>query len=92
MAYDALYDGTAPSRPIDLHSIGEFLRCSMGLSAWKQYGASRWPLRVNPSSGNLHPTETYIVWDGRVCHYAVKEHALEWRTVKVRPASDRAPD
>ena len=29
--------------------------------AWKQYGASRWALRVNPSSGNLHPTEAWIV-------------------------------
>ena len=48
-----------PSAPAMLteQSIGEFLRCSMGLSAWKQYGASRWALRVNPSSGNLHPTE-----------------------------------
>ncbi len=87
VVYDALYDGTAPSRPIDLHSIGEFLRCSMGLSAWKQYGASRWPLRVNPSSGNLHPTETYVVWDGRVCHYAVKEHALEERSFASREGS-----
>jgi hypothetical protein len=51
-------------------SIGDFLRCSMGLSAWKQYGQSRWSLRVNPSSGNLHPTEAYIVWDRRVWHYA----------------------
>ena len=92
MPYEALYEGTAPGRPIDLHSIGEFLRCSMGLSAWKQYGASRWPLRVNPSSGNLHPTETYIVWDGRVCHYAAREHALETRTFSdaARTLSDAA--
>jgi SagB-type dehydrogenase family enzyme len=61
-------------------SIGDFLRCSMGLSAWKQYGQSRWALRVNPSSGNLHPTEAYIVWDRRVCHYAPGEHALEVRS------------
>ena len=53
----------------------------MGLSAWKQYGASRWALRVNPSSGNLHPTEAWIVRDGRVCHYAPREHALEERCV-----------
>ena len=79
--YEGLYDGTAAGRPIDLHAIGEFLRCSMGLSAWKQYGASRWPLRVNPSSGNLHPTEAYVVWEGRVCHYAAREHALEERSV-----------
>jgi SagB-type dehydrogenase family enzyme len=60
-------------------AIGDFLRCSMGLSAWKQYGRSRWSLRVNPSSGNLHPTEAYIVWDRRICHYAPEEHALEVR-------------
>ena len=37
------------------------LRYSLGLSAWKQFRASRWSLRVNPSSGNLHPTEAYVV-------------------------------
>jgi SagB-type dehydrogenase family enzyme len=73
-------DRVAP-QPIDDHSIGEFLRCSMGLSAWKQYGSSRWALRVNPSSGNLHPTEAWIVHDGRVGHYAPREHALEERCV-----------
>jgi SagB-type dehydrogenase family enzyme len=67
--------------PITDASAGEFLRCSMGLSAWKQYQRSRWALRVNPSSGNLHPTEAYVVRDGRVCHYAPKEHALEERAV-----------
>jgi SagB-type dehydrogenase family enzyme len=71
---------TSPASFTD-HSVGEFLRCSMGLSAWKQYGRSRWSLRVNPSSGNLHPTEAYVVWDGRVCHYAPKEHVLEVRSV-----------
>ena len=59
----------------------------MGLSAWKQYASSRWALRVNPSSGNLHPTEAYVVADGRVCHYAPKEHALEVRASESRPPS-----
>jgi SagB-type dehydrogenase family enzyme len=53
----------------------------MGLSAWKQHGNSRWALRVNPSSGNLHPTESYLIRDGRVYHYAPREHALEERSV-----------
>ena len=79
--YAALFDGTAEPAPIDQLSIGEFLRCSMGLSAWKQYGHSRWALRVNPSSGNLHPTEAYVVHDGRTFHYAPREHALEERCV-----------
>src|SRR6059058_4699298 len=46
-------------------AIGNVLRHALGLSAWKQVLGSqpptRWALRVNPSSGNLHPTEAYIV-------------------------------
>ena len=74
-----------PAAPLSLGAVGEFLRYSLGLSAWKQYGAARWALRVNPSSGNLHPTEGYLVapalaGDGwSVCHYAPREHALEVR-------------
>ncbi len=89
--YTALFDGTALPAPIAEAAIGEFLRCSMGLSAWKQHQKSRWALRVNPSSGNLHPTECYVVWNGCVCHYAPREHALEIRAegvgagLKIRP-------
>jgi SagB-type dehydrogenase family enzyme len=77
--YAALFDDRSSVVPIDLHSIGELLRCSMGLSAWKQHQRSRWSLRVNPSSGNLHPTEAHVLWSGRVCHYAPFEHLLEER-------------
>ena len=45
-------------------TIGDLLRHSLGLSAWKRFRETRWSLRVNPSSGNLHPTEAYVV--GRV--------------------------
>ena len=46
-----------------------------------------WALRSNPSSGNLHPTEGYLVLpqiDGLdlspgLYHYAPKEHGLEFR-------------
>ena len=55
-------EGRAPA-PLTDASIGEFLRCSLGLSAWKSFGEQRWALRVNPSSGNLHPTEGYLVWN-----------------------------
>jgi SagB-type dehydrogenase family enzyme len=67
--------------PLHRDSIGWFLRHAMGLSAWKAYGDTRWALRVNPSSGNLHPTEAYLIHDGRVFHYAPREHALEERAV-----------
>ena len=67
--------------------VGDVLRHALGLSAWKQFGESRWALRVNPSSGNLHPTEAYVVAGAiaglgdapGVYHYAPDRHALERR-------------
>ena len=85
VTYGALYDEPRAAVDISDESVGEFLRCSMGLSAWKAYGRSRWALRVNPSSGNLHPTEAWVVRDGRVLHYAPLEHALEERCVLDAP-------
>jgi SagB-type dehydrogenase family enzyme len=80
-----------PGRPAlapGLPAVAAFLRYSLGLSAWKQAGPSRWALRVNPSSGNLHPTEGYVcvgpgVAGGQpgVHHYAPDAHALEERCV-----------
>lgn len=76
---------TDPTDP-GLAAVSLFLRFSLGLSAWKQAGASRWALRVNPSSGNLHPTEGYVVLGPGVVpggpgvfHYAPDRHALERR-------------
>jgi SagB-type dehydrogenase family enzyme len=67
--------------------VGDLLRHALGLSAWKQYRESRWSLRVNPSSGNLHPTEAYIICGAEhglaaspaVYHYAAAAHELELR-------------
>jgi SagB-type dehydrogenase family enzyme len=78
--------------PLTLESISRFFRRSLALSAWKQSGASRWPLRVNPSSGNLHPTEAYAILPAvlglsdapGLYHYAAKEHALERRALLER--------
>ncbi|MGE0445567.1 MAG: nitroreductase family protein [Vicinamibacterales bacterium] len=77
--YEAIFGGAPPAAAMSLDSIGTFLRYSLGLSAWKQHGTSRWALRVNPSSGNLHPTEAYVAWGGALVHYAPREHALEKR-------------
>src|SRR5450830_1103969 len=74
----------APCLP-DCDAIGLLFELSFALSAWKQYGPDRWAMRVNPSSGNLHPTEAWLVCQGAdgiadgVHHYAVREHALEQR-------------
>jgi len=66
-------------------TIAGFLELSLGLSAWKATGGSRWSLRMNPSSGNLHPTEGHLVLpqldsaEGAVYHYNPLIHALEQR-------------
>ena len=78
-AFDALYDTGQPPAPVSRETVGELLRCAFGLSAWKSIRGTRWALRVNPSSGNLHPTEAYLVWQGEVFHYAADAHALERR-------------
>ena len=74
-------------RPLTLGALSLFFELSLGLSARKQIADSSWYLRMNPSSGNLHPTEAYVVLPGfdglpggaGVYHYAPLEHALEQR-------------
>uniref|UniRef100_Q47G60 Nitroreductase domain-containing protein n=1 Tax=Dechloromonas aromatica (strain RCB) TaxID=159087 RepID=Q47G60_DECAR len=79
-----------PDCPItpDLNSLGALLELSFGLSAWKSWGPNRWALRCNPSSGNLHPVEAYVlsaglpgVGDG-LHHYDPEDHALEGRALR----------
>jgi SagB-type dehydrogenase family enzyme len=87
-AYDAIYEhGRVPCQPVTLRTFSRFFELALALSAWKKAGDSEWPLRMNPSSGNLHPTEGYVVLPEVVgldlkpglYHYAPKEHGLEWR-------------
>lgn len=86
--YDDLYRrGSVPSMPLTIRSLSRLLQYGLAISAWKQVGATRWALRCNPSSGNLHPTEAYVVIGALpgvgdaagVYHYAPREHALERR-------------
>jgi len=87
--YDAIFtpEQMPVAAPVNLHTISQLFYDSLALSAWKRSGASRWALRVNASSGNLHPTEGYLVCgpieglcaQPMVCHYAAREHGLEVR-------------
>ena len=72
--------------PLNDRTLSQCLYDSLGLSAWKQAGSTRWALRVNPSSGNLHPTEAYLLLPPGVlgesallAHYRADEHVLEVR-------------
>ena len=94
--YDALYaPGAVPVQPLDRGSLGIFFELSLGLTAWKQAGTSRWALRANPSSGNLHPTEGYAVVpslaqiDAGLYHYLARDHTLERRATLTTEAAAR---
>jgi SagB-type dehydrogenase family enzyme len=73
---------------LDLTWLSRFLWHSMAVNAWKKVPGSgaRYSLRVNPSSGNLHPTETYVVpraftgMEDGLYHYRADRHALELRS------------
>ena len=85
-AYMDLYKRTRnPVREFSLKNLSLFLELSLGISAWKSLPGAKWALRMNPSSGNLHPTESYVILlTNRACnpgvyHYSPFLHALELR-------------
>jgi SagB-type dehydrogenase family enzyme len=88
--YGAIYErGAVPSQSVSVRTLSRFFEFALALSAWKKAGESEWALRSNPSSGNLHPTEGYVVLSqieglhlrSGLYHYAPKEHGLELRAV-----------
>ena len=88
--------GEKPKNEIaaDLSSLGALLEISFGLSAWKSWGPNRWALRCNPSSGNLHPVEAYVLSAGLpgvgagLHHYDPEDHTLEGRALTAPMASE----
>jgi|CXWL01.1.fsa_nt_gi SagB-type dehydrogenase family enzyme len=100
--YDDLYQsGAIPAQPVTVATLSRFLELSLALSAWKRAGNMTWALRINPSSGNLHPTEGYLFvgadtgsgpgfdLDAGVYHYAPREHGLE-RRLRCEPTAATA--
>ena len=87
-SYREIYErGAVATKPVTLAALSRFLEYALGLSAWKKAGDMQWALRNNPSSGNLHPTEGYLLLPqmdsldlkAGLYHYAPKEHGLERR-------------
>jgi SagB-type dehydrogenase family enzyme len=86
VCWDELFGAAgAPPQALTVVNIARLLQLSLGLSAWKSYGGNRWALRCNPSSGNLHPTECYLICPdlpgltAGVHHYRPDQHVLECR-------------
>src|ERR1700731_3263407 len=80
--------GSRDTIQLDAIWLSRMLWHSMAVSAWKKIPrtGNRYSLRVNPSSGNLHPTETYLALrgftgiDDGLYHYRADRHALELRS------------
>ncbi len=76
-----------PAQEGDLGFLSHLLYYSLSISAWKELAGTghRWSLRVNPSSGDLHPTEAHLLVQSAgdlaagAYHYLVPEHKLEQR-------------
>ncbi|MEN9896901.1 MAG: hypothetical protein RLZZ66_550 [Pseudomonadota bacterium] len=83
--FSDLDNAEIPAQPLNSVNAGLLLELAFGLSAWKKFGSNRWALRCNPSSGNLHPTEAYLISNGNdfiqsgVYHYLSHDHSLERR-------------
>ncbi|WP_437683623.1 nitroreductase family protein [Sorangium sp. So ce131] len=95
-AYRDLYrPGAVAPAAVELGAVAALFELSLGLSAWKEHRGSRWALRCNPSSGNLHPTEAYLLSAGApglaagLYHYVSRDHKLE-RRAALDAASARA--
>jgi SagB-type dehydrogenase family enzyme len=94
--YSELYSTRSTAvATVDRDSVGALFELALGLSAWKQFEQTRWSLRCNPSSGNLHPTEGYAIvpavqgLEAGVYHYSPRDHRLEWRCVPEREGVGR---
>ncbi|MBN2895128.1 MAG: SagB/ThcOx family dehydrogenase [Campylobacterales bacterium] len=82
---DRLFSNELPVAPLHVKALSQLLQFSLGIAQYKAYGENRWALRMNASSGNLHPSEAYLLLprveglsqEGMIAHYHPKTHALE---------------
>jgi SagB-type dehydrogenase family enzyme len=82
---DLYVEGAVTPFELGMDSLAAFFELALGLTAWKEFGGTRWALRSDPSSGNLHPTEGYVVLgetaglSAGLYHYVSRDHCLEQR-------------
>lgn len=92
--FGSVRSGTVKPQGMNMASLGALLELALGISAWKQLGPDRWAVRCNPSSGNLHPVEAYLLSPGHtghaemdtgldagLYHYQAEDHSLARRCV-----------
>jgi len=94
---DLFVPGRIAPAALTRDSLAALLELSVALTAWKTSGPDRWSVRANPSSGNLHPTEVYVLahgvagLDDGLHHYQPREHALALRRRADPPCASDSP-
>lgn len=88
--------GTETEHPLNFTNISTLFYYAFALAAIKSNGADSWALRMNASSGNLHPTEAYLIAPSMIdehlhagiYHYSSDLHILETlATIKTMPST-----
>ena len=104
-ALDLPADPPSPETPAPVdgaYFLSQLLYYSAAISASKRVPSTgqRYALRVNPSSGNLHPTEFHFFtrglkqWPDGLYHYRSSSHMAEQRAIgdfKLKLAGQEAP-
>jgi len=84
-SYADLFSGKIKPVPLSLTSLAQLFEYALSLAAIKIFGPDSWTVRCNPSSGNLHPTEAYLICadcdglEAGIYHYRSDQHQLEQR-------------
>jgi len=81
----AINENTQTQQAINSTSLSSLLYYAFALAAIKSSGNDSWALRMNASSGNLHPTEAYVIapdsidttLSAGIYHYSSDMHILE---------------
>jgi SagB-type dehydrogenase family enzyme len=82
--YDGLYREAPAPASLDRSTLSQLFFDSLAISGWRKVGEERLALKVNPSCGNLHPTEGYLLTgplkgiseSPALFHYNAHFHAL----------------
>jgi SagB-type dehydrogenase family enzyme len=80
-ALEVLRDAKGATALTGVDFLSQLLFYSASISATKELESAgyRYALRVNPSSGNLHPTEFHFATRGGLFHYRASSHMIEQR-------------
>ena len=88
-SFKQIFENSFSPTSLDIYSLARLLKLSFGVTSQKNQNGFSYELRANPSSGNLHSIESYIIiinnsendLKAGMYHYNVADNELEQRCV-----------